>query len=229
MKVLATLLAPRGDAAWTVFLRGTALLALALIPLTLLVPAATPLLGFVGLGLITNSPISPLLPCGFEPLIMEAATHSPILLVTAVGLFVSVYMELLNCYTYRWLFEQRRLDGLVHHRHVVRAVRHFARAPFAVVVAFAFTPLPFWVARALSVLNGYPLQRHLVATALGRTPRIFLVAWLGARLQVPPLLLLAAVAGASLLAVSWRLLRRRAVLPSELPAPEPEVVEAKAA
>jgi uncharacterized membrane protein YdjX (TVP38/TMEM64 family) len=182
------------------------------IPVLLYLPQFTPLVWFALLAVPANSPLSPITPVAFEPLIMEAAKHSGPLEVTLVGLGVYLYMEYLNWHLYRWVLDRRRLQALKQKRWIIRSVEYFARAPFVTTVVFAFTPLPFWVARVLAIYNTYPLARFMGATALGRLPRIFLYAWLGATLSLPSILLATAAIGATVIVVAWRVSKRSRIL-----------------
>ena len=67
----------------------------------------------------------------------------------------------------------------------------FARAPFAVIVLSALTPLPFFPFKALAFAERFPLVPYLGAVALGRLPRYLLLAWLGYQLKVPAWVFLA--------------------------------------
>ncbi len=88
----------------------------------------------------------------------------------------------------------------------------FARGPFVTTVVFAFTPLPFWVARILAILDGYSFPRYLLASLVGRLPRIFFYAWLGNALRLPTWALVAVIVGGPAAIVLWRLARHRPVL-----------------
>jgi membrane protein YqaA with SNARE-associated domain len=92
-------------------------------------------------------------------------------------------------------------------------MRLFNRAPFAVIAISGLTPLPFFPFKALAFAAHYPLTPYLAAVAVGRLPRYFLLAWLGAAIHVPfwalgALFLLLAVP-------SLRLLGRRRPLPAQ--------------
>lgn len=206
---------PRGDRRWDLLLRATGLIALIGIPVVLLHPNATPLVWFAVGAIPANSPLSPITPVAFEPLIMEAAKHSPVIVVTLVGLAAYMYTEYLNFHLYKWVLEGKRLGPLRERRLAQRALKWFARAPALAIVVFAFTPLPFWVARVLAIYRGYPTQNYMLATAAGRLPRIYFYAWLGEKLMVPSLLLLSAAVGATLLVVTVKLARRQALLREE--------------
>ncbi|MBI2403321.1 MAG: alkaline phosphatase family protein [Gemmatimonadetes bacterium] len=205
--MLQVVTTPRGDHRWDLLIRATGMVALTGIPLVLLFPHSVPLVWFAVLSLPANSPLSPVIPALFEPLIMEAAKWERPIWVATVALAGYMYMEYLNWHAYAWLLSRKRLESL-RGRHWVRAsVGYFDRAPFLTIIVFAFTPMPFWTARCLAILGRYPLSRFLSATALGRFPRFLFYAWFGALLQIPVVILLAVVVGSAAVAIALRLAR----------------------
>jgi uncharacterized membrane protein YdjX (TVP38/TMEM64 family) len=215
-KIIRSLLKPRGDRRWDILIRATGAIALIGIPIVLYFPQAMPLVWLAIASVPANSPLSPLTPVAFEPLIMEAAKYAAPIAVTCVALSVYMYMEYLNFHLYRWVLNRERLKGLRQKSAVRKSVGYFARAPFVTIVVFAFTPLPFWVARILCIYDGYSVPRFMFATTLGRLPRIYLYAWLGAALSLPTVLLASTAVGATLIVVAWRLYRRRPLLHDSL-------------
>ena len=69
--------------------------------------------------------------------------------------------------------------------------RWFARAPFAILTASGFTPLPLFPFKALAFTACYPLGRYCGALAAGRLPRYLLLAWLGVAVHLPTALIIA--------------------------------------
>jgi uncharacterized membrane protein YdjX (TVP38/TMEM64 family) len=197
-------LRPWGGRHWDLILRATGVAGLLGIALVLLVPGSAVLVWFAVMSLPANGPLSPLIPAAFEPLIMEAAKYERPLAVTAVGLAAYMFTEYVNWHIYAWALTRERLAGVERSRWVRWGIERFRRAPFTTTVIFAFTPLPFWVARCLAILDRYPIGRFMVATAVGRAPRILIYAWLGAVLQVPTVVLATVLVGSLLLAVPWR-------------------------
>lgn len=65
------------------------------------------------------------------------------------------------------------------------AIRWFEIAPFWAVVVFALTPLPFYLVKFLVFSSGYSMGRYLAALAVGRLPRVYLLALLGVFVNVP--------------------------------------------
>ncbi len=182
-----------GDKSWDLFLRATGLGALCGIFLVVLFPELVPLVWLALVAIPANSPLSPVFPTTFEPLIMEAAKHQPAIRVALVALGSYLITEYVNWRTYSWVLGQRRLQAVRSRPWVRVAVSSFGRYPAAAVSLFAFAPLPFWVARSLAIMGGYPLGRFLAATAAGRFPRFLLYAWLGEALRLPAALLFAIV------------------------------------
>jgi len=200
------------DRRWNRFLRATAVAGLAGISIVLLFPGSAPLIWLGVLGIPANSPLSPILPTAFEPLIMEAAKHASAVAVTVVASAVYLYTEYLNWHLYAWVLSWQRFQVLQDRRWVKWGVSHFTRSPFTTVVVFAFTPIPFWIARCLAILHRYPIQRFMLATLVGRLPRFFLYAWFGAAIQAPTAVLVGIIFGTALLVIGSRLARHRPVL-----------------
>jgi membrane protein YqaA with SNARE-associated domain len=206
------LVRPRGDRRWDVFLRATGVLGLLGIPILALVPGSAPLVWLAVMSLPANSPLSPLLPTFFEPLIIDAAKWSSVWAVTLVACSGYMYMEYLNWHVYAWVLNWERMEGFRSRRSVRWGVRLFSRSPFWMVVVFAFTPLPFWAGRALAILHHYPLGRFMVATAVGRVPRWLFYAWFGSRMNIPAWILVGVIVVPAGVVIGGRLLRGEALV-----------------
>jgi membrane protein YqaA with SNARE-associated domain len=207
MQAWRFLVKPRGDRRWDVFLHTTGLVALLGVPVLILFPNSATLVWLSVLSLPANSPLSPLLPTAFEPLIMEAAKWEPVLSVTLVATAAYMYMEYVNWYVYAWVLGWERLAELRSRPSVRWGIRLFGRSPFWMVVVFAFTPLPFFIARALAILYRYPLPRFLLATLIGRAPRFLIYAWFGGALHVPTWILVTVIFGTAAVVIGSRLIR----------------------
>lgn len=70
-------------------------------------------------------------------------------------------------------------------RPVTAMLRAFARAPFAILAVSGLTPLPFFPFKAMAFVSRYPIERYLLAVAVGRLPRYLLLASAGVALRVP--------------------------------------------
>ncbi|HLG04997.1 MAG TPA: VTT domain-containing protein [Gemmatimonadales bacterium] len=202
----------RGDRRWDLFLRSAGALAALGIPIVIAFPESVPLVWLAVLALPANSPLSPIFPAAFEPVIMEAAKYAAVLPVTVVALTAYLYMEFLNWHVYRWTLNRRILKGFRGKGWVGRSIEWFQAAPFWSVVIFAFTPLPFWAVRVVAILGAYSLTRFMIATAVGRFPRILFYAWLGAAFKVPTWVLAAVIFGSAAVLIGFKLARREPLL-----------------
>ncbi len=196
----------RGDRATDAVLWAVALLGLAGIALTLLVPGAAALVLFAAFTVWTNGPHSPILPATHEPVLMLYGRLYPPWFVAALGTAAILLAEWINYHLYRHAADLPAFNGVRDRRAVRWAVRLFKRSPFAAIVVFAITPLPYWIGRVLSVLSGYPLSRHLAATAMGRFPRLWLFAALGG-LAIPTRWLVAVAIGSTVVAALFAIVR----------------------
>lgn len=217
MKAWYFLTKPRGDRRWDLFLRATGLAALVLIPVPLLFPSTAPLVWLAIVGIPANSPLSPILPTAFDPLIIEIGKYAPAFTVTCVATGIYMYTEFLNWHVYVWVLNWERLDHFRENRWVSWGVGRFATAPITTIIFFAATPLPFWVARSLAILHRYPLKRFMLATAVGRFPRFFVYAWLGSALSIPTYLIVAVIVLGAMVAIGARIARGQAILEDVVP------------
>jgi uncharacterized membrane protein YdjX (TVP38/TMEM64 family) len=154
-----------------------------------------------------HGPASPFLPAAFEPVLMAyGRSHSP-LLIALIAVVTSVGVESLNYLGYGYLLRNHRL-GRVRETSA-RLTALFARRPFLVCLLVAGTPLPDWGVRVLGAFARYPARRYLLAFALGRVPKFWLLATLGHALQLSGSVLLAIAAGSLLLTYAALWVRRR--------------------
>jgi membrane protein YqaA with SNARE-associated domain len=127
--------------------------------------------------------------------LMAVLPHEPVLIffgksfspatVTAVALSSTLIVELTNYYVIGHLFDLRALQKIKSSPMVSKMVKLFLKAPFLALLFFAFAPIIFYPFRFLTVVSKYPLRKYLLAVALGRGPRFFLLALLGKTVNVP--------------------------------------------
>ncbi|UCG50732.1 MAG: VTT domain-containing protein [Candidatus Latescibacterota bacterium] len=89
-----------------------------------------------------------------------------------------------------WLF-----IPLIHHPRVrskyartglyKKSVRLFRKWPFWALVIFGLTPIPFYPIKFLAIADHYPMRRYLLALIVGRTPRFYVLAFLGYVFKLP--------------------------------------------
>jgi membrane protein YqaA with SNARE-associated domain len=70
-------------------------------------------------------------------------------------------------------------------------VRCMKWKPFPTVIGFSLLPLPISLVRVLAPASGYPIGRYIVAQIIGRIPRFYVLAWIGAAVSFPAWLLIA--------------------------------------
>jgi uncharacterized membrane protein YdjX (TVP38/TMEM64 family) len=154
-----------------------------------------------------HGPASPLLPAAFEPVLMAYGRTHPPLLIALVAVVTTVIMESGNYLGYGYLLRSRRLTRV--RASSARLTALFARRPFLVCLVVAATPLPDWGVRILGAFARYPARRYLLAFALGRVPKFWLLATLGQALQLSGSVLLAIAVGSLVLSYTVMWARRR--------------------
>lgn len=141
------------------------------------------------------------------PTLMAAKSNPPWLLATLAAVAAAV-AAVFDYYLVRRVFRIRTLDRVRRHRLFERAERWAKVAPFFTVALFAAVPLPFMIPRVLVPLSGYPVGRYAAAVALGRWPRVFVIAAFGQVFEIPTWLLEVFFAGGVVLAVLGAIFRR---------------------
>ena len=199
----------RGSRIDDLMLRAIGAVALLGILGSLLDPTLAALTPFVLYTLWTNGPHSPLLPAGYEPVLLLYGQLFPPLLIGALGTIGTVLSEWVNYHLYSRARDTCTVRNLTRGRRAQRLTRLFERQPFLAIVLCALGVVPYWVARCLSVLSRYPIGRHLAATAVGRFPRLCAIAALGVTVALPPWFLLGAVFfSVALAGILWCIGRR---------------------
>ena len=168
-----------GDIAWDGLIRGTIVVGIGLVPLAIHYPYIASLVGFFLVTIWVNGPISFLFPAVYEPILMSYGRLVAPILVAFVGTAGTVYIEFFNYRLYQTVLATRYLTVARKGKMSRWIVSSFSKAPFAVLVLCSIA-LPYWPARIASALTGYSLHRHLLATAVGRMPRLWFFAALGA-------------------------------------------------
>ena len=212
----------RGTPMWDAIVRTTGVLGLLAMWPASIWPEVGVLVGFVLLTIVVNGPLSPFFPATYEPVLMAMGRAWSPVLIAFIGILGILYIEVLNYHLYRAALLHPRLDGFRNKRMVRSVVRLFQRSPFLAVWLCSWSPLPYWAVRILAPLAKYPLRPYLLATFLGRFPRLWFFAAVGTVLPVPTSwLVLSAVAlstGGITTAIwkSWRD-RLRAAVPDMVP------------
>lgn len=120
-----------------------------------------------------------------EPVLIYFGKFFSPLTVTAVALSSTLLIEVSNYYAIGHLFGFRAFQKIKSSPFVSKIVKLFLKAPFLALWFFSFTPIVFYPFRFLVVLAKYPVWKYILAVALGRGPRFFLLALLGKLVKVP--------------------------------------------
>ena len=131
------------------------------------------------LTLFVSGPISVVLPAAFEPMLMVAGRLYPPLLVALVAVAGNLYMDYINYHLYGAALHHPRLERARNSRLVQRLLALFQRRPFFAVWLCSWSPIPYWIVAALAPLSRYPMTKFLLATLLGRFPRVWFFAAIG--------------------------------------------------
>ncbi len=201
-----------GDKKWDIFLRISGLAALGGIPLAIYFPATIPLVWLALVAIPANSPLSPIIPTAFEPMLMIAAKYASPITTAVVATTAYMFTEFVNWHIYKWALNWDKLKSVSESKWVKWAMTNFAKAPFLVTIFFAFTPMPFWAVRGVAILQGYGVRPFMTATALGRFPRLFIYAWFGEVLLVPTPILVGIIVGGAVIVISAKLIKGKSLL-----------------
>ena len=173
-----------------------------------LFPTLRELVVFFALMLLASGPVSAFLPVASEPVLMVfGQLHDPLVL-TLVGSVAFVLAEWLNYRLFTATVHLRPLERIRKARFTRRVSVGFRRRPFLTVFVVALTPIPLWVARTVAAVTRYSTTRFLAATLLGRVPRIWIFALLGAAIPVTGLQIVA-VGVVLTVVVMWLATRRK--------------------
>lgn len=149
-----------------------------------LFPGSEELAVFAWLMFLTSGPFSTFLPSASEPILLAFGKLYPPLLLALLGVAAIALVEWLNYRVFGAVLLARRMEKVRAARVTRWVMRWFEIQPFGTVVIAAMTPIPFWLARCCAVISRYPMPRFIVATAVGRFPRIWLIAAAGTLLPV---------------------------------------------
>jgi membrane protein YqaA with SNARE-associated domain len=158
------------------------------------------LLVFFLIALAVHGPLSPALPTAFEGTLLYYARLYPAWLLALAGTLGASVAEAVNYRLVDWAAELPKLAALKSRKTVRWSVAAFLHAPFWTTVLVIFSPIPDSAVRVLAPLGHYPLAKFLGAIAVGRFPRLYLIASFGLLVRVPVWLLLAS--GVALVALS---------------------------
>jgi len=171
---------------WTKFI----LLAGPFILLASIVAVVSPGYRFLGLLFLWTIVSNNVIPMPYEPVMVAMGAFYHPLLASTVAACGNIVAGFIDYEAIRYAFRLESLKRVKESAVYRGAVYYFLKAPFLSLVVAAFAPfIPFYLFRVLSPTSGYPLKRYMLAVFIGRLPRYYLFAYLGAALLPIPLLM----------------------------------------
>jgi membrane protein YqaA with SNARE-associated domain len=119
-----------------------------------------------------------------EPAAIYAGTIYAPWLVAAAGSLATVFASSVDYFAIKKVFEFQRFASVKETSLYRVAVRWFRWKPWATIVFFAFTPVPFDPVRVLAPASDYHFGKYVTANVTGRAFLYYLLAAGGAWLPV---------------------------------------------
>lgn len=126
-----------------------------------------------------------------EPALLYFGKFYTPLTVAIVAGSSTLLTEALNYSVFKFITDLKIFKNIQQRKFVKKAITFFNRAPFFALWIAALTPIPFYPFRFLVVMANYPLIKYILALALSRIPRFFILALVGHAIQIPDYLLVA--------------------------------------
>lgn len=114
-----------------------------------------------------------------EPVLLYFAKFYSPLTVALVAATSTILTEALNYFVFSYVSDWTALQKFQKKKAVQKLINLFNRAPFLAIWIAGLTPIPFYPFRFLVVMASYSRWKYLLAVALSRTPRFFILAWFG--------------------------------------------------
>jgi membrane protein YqaA with SNARE-associated domain len=146
-----------------------------------------------------------------EPYLLYAAKLFDPRVVAAVGTVACLIAIAIDYWLIGWVVRHHLVaPRLEQSKSFKTAERWFRKAPFLLIAASAFFPVPFYPTKILAIAADYSIVRFMAALVIGRFPRFWLLALGGQKVQAPNSALLYAGLGLAAIAAFgvWRRWRR---------------------
>jgi hypothetical protein len=96
-----------------------------------------------------------------------ATIYAPWLVVAVGRSLTTLFASIIDCCAIKKVFELRRVASVKQTRIYRMAVRWFRWKPWANIVFFAFTQIPFDAVRVLAPSSNCPLRKYVSANVIG--------------------------------------------------------------
>jgi len=130
-----------------------------------------------------------------EPLVVYfGKSHDP-LIIAAVVMGGTWIAGLLDYYVFVPILSHRYTDFITSSNDYKKSTQWFMKQPFWALVVAGFTPVPFFIFKFISFSVQYSIFKYMLALLIGRFPRYYLLALIGAVYQIPSSIILAIFVG----------------------------------
>ncbi len=153
-------------------------------------------------------PVLSVLSLPLEPATLMIAKVCPPWEIALLASLAAGFAAVFDYFFVRRVFRIGALDRLRERRLFSRVEAIAKVAPFLTILVFAALPLPFVIVRVMMPITGYSLPKYVVATAIGRFPRVYVLAAFGQLVDVPTWVLEVFLVGAVVLAALGALFRK---------------------
>jgi len=122
------------------------------------------------------------IPFPHEPAVIYYGKIFPpfyVAVVCGLATCLSAWIDIIVLGTF---FSHEKITEFKEKSRVYKIVEHFFNQnPFWTMVFAGFTPVPFYPFRVIGIVSGYVRWKYVLSTFIGRTPRYYILAWLGNR------------------------------------------------
>ena len=126
-----------------------------------------------------------------EPVLLYFGEFYSPLTVALIAVSSTVLTEALNYSVFNYVADTKLLKKFTDMKIVRLMIELFNKSPFLALWIAGFTPIPFYPFRFLVVIGHYPVMYYLLAVFLSRTPRFYILAYIGEMFKFPGSVLIA--------------------------------------
>ena len=120
-----------------------------------------------------------------EPMLLYFGKFYSPITVGLVTIASTLMTEALNYSTFKYVANLKAFGKVHRSKFMTKLISFFNKAPFTALLIAGFTPVPFYPFRFMVVMAHYPIWKYLLATFLSRTPRFFILAYVGHSINIP--------------------------------------------
>ena len=120
-----------------------------------------------------------------EPMLLYFGKFYSPITVGLVTIASTLMTETLNYSTFKYVANLKAFGKVHRSKFMTKLISFFNKAPFTALLIAGFTPVPFYPFRFMVVMARYPIWKYLLATFLSRTPRFFILAYVGHSINIP--------------------------------------------